>query len=80
MFTLPVKCPYCNEEIIQDWSDEIVSSDIIDTDRGMGDEISHTIDCRGFICPNCSKTFNIEGFVCEYPADCYKYHELKASI
>ena len=36
----------------QDWSKYIVSSEIVNDDRGMGAETEHSIQCDGFKCPS----------------------------
>lgn len=80
MFTHSVECPHCNETISYDWSEFVISSDVVDEDRGMGAETEHTIECYDFECPHCHQTFNVFGSVWEYPVGAYNYHELNASI
>lgn len=80
MFTHTVTCPHCNTPIEQDWSDYVVSSDVINENRGMGSEIEHTIECEDFECPHCEETFKVKGSVWEYPVGTYNHHELNTSI
>ena len=75
MFTHTIHCPYCDNVISQNWSDYVVSSDIID-ERGMGAEIEHEIECEEFECPECHQSFKVSGSVWEYPAGSYNHHEL----
>lgn len=77
MFTQPINCPYCNKETTEDWSDYVYSSDVVE-ERGMGDEIEHSIECEEYECPNCHKKFKVVGSVWEYPEGAYNYHELKS--
>lgn len=76
MFTHRVTCPHCGTQTVQDWSDYVVSSDVVDEDRGMGAEIEHSIECNKFVCPNCGKKFSVSGSVWEYPEGVYNHHEL----
>lgn len=76
MFTHSIICPYCNSNITEDWSDYIVSSDVVDEDRQMGAETEHSIECDEYKCPDCKKAFRVYGSVWEYPEGAYNYHEL----
>ena len=78
MFTHAVSCPHCGAEVIEDWSDYIESSDVVDENRGMGAETEHSIECEDFVCPECDKMFRVTGSVWEYPEGAYNYHELHA--
>lgn len=79
MFTHSVECPHCGASITNDWSDYIISSDVVDPDRQMGAEIEHSIECNEFECPECHKLFSVSGSVWEYPEGAYNYHELNTS-
>lgn len=76
MFRLNVVCPHCKKKIFKDWSQFIVSSDVIEEDRPMGDEIEHIIECDAITCPACGKTFRVSGSVCEYPSGACNDYEL----
>lgn len=80
LFTHAVSCPHCGSEIIQNWSDYIVSSDVVDEEREMGAEIEHSIECDEFDCPECGKKFSVSGSVWEYPVGAYNDHELHAFV
>lgn len=80
MFNLPVECPHCGNSITHNWRNHIVSSDVIDDDRGMGSEREHTIECEEFECPNCGKTFSVTGSIYEYPEGALNYYELETRI
>ena len=79
MFNLPVECPHCGNSITHNWRNHIVSSDVIDDDRGMGSEREHTIECEEFECPNCGKTFSVTGSIYEYPEGAINYYELETN-
>ncbi len=76
MFEQEVCCPFCEEKIIIDFEPYVVSSDVVDKNRDMGDEIEHSIECRGYSCPRCSNKFSVTGSIWEYPTGAYNYHEL----
>ena len=80
MFTHSINCPHCGAEINENWAEYVVSSDVIDEDRGMGAEIEHSIECDSYECPECGKSFNVSGSVWEYPEGAYNHHELHTSI
>lgn len=63
MFTHSVKCPHCGKSVTHDWSEYIISSDVVDEDRGMGTETEHSIECDEFECPECHKLFSVSGSV-----------------
>ena len=69
-----VKCPYCNSGNGIDFSD--YSSESVDRERQMGDEITYNFDVENYKCASCSKVFQIEGFICEYPVGAFNYEEI----
>lgn len=79
MFTHSVKCPHCGKSVTHDWSGFIITSEVIDEDRGMGSETEHTIECDDFECPECQKLFSVSGSVWEYPEGAYDDHELNTT-
>ena len=79
MFTHSVECPHCGKSVTHNWSEYIISSDIVDEDRGMGTETEHSIECDEFECPECHKLFSVSGSVWEYPEGAYNYNELHTS-
>jgi hypothetical protein len=79
MFTHSVECPHCGKSVTHDWSEYIISSDVVDEDRGMGTETEHSIECDEFECSECHKLFSVSGSVWEYPESAYNYHELNTS-
>ena len=42
----------------------------------MGDEITYNFDVENYKCASCSKVFQIEGFICEYPVGAFNYEEI----
>lgn len=44
MFTHSISCSYCDSEITEDWSDYIISSDVIDDNRQMASKTEHSIN------------------------------------
>ncbi|OBA05445.1 hypothetical protein A9D36_09570 [Bacillus subtilis] len=58
-------CPHCKETVHVDL--KIEDLDAIDSsDRGMGSEIEYSFTAEAE-CPNCQKTFELEGSLWEYP-------------
>jgi hypothetical protein len=80
MFEHGVICPHCHAEVVQDWSDHVVNSDVVDKNRGMGAETEHSIECDECECPKCGKLFIVKGSVWEYPEGAYNTHELNATV
>lgn len=68
-------CPKCGHKIKIDLIDYADTS-VIATDRGMGSEIQHEIECEGE-CPNCGNEYKISGSVYEYPAGAFNYDNTK---
>jgi uncharacterized Zn-finger protein len=71
-FKLPVICPFCEKEVVYDWSEFIV-----DQEKDHG-EVENTIECDEFECPYCKENFNVFGSIYEAPKGTYSYHELSA--
>lgn len=44
MFTHSISCSYCDSKITEDWSDYIISSDVIDDNRQMASKTEHSIE------------------------------------
>lgn len=80
MFKLDVVCPHCEKKVFLDLSPFIVSSDVIDEDRSMGDEIEHVIECDAITCPACKENFCVSGSVYEYPPGACNDYELNPYI
>ena len=79
MFEHAVECPHCGRSIMYDWSDFVIDSEVIDEDRGMGEETEHIIECEDFECPHCHRKLNVNGSVWEYPEGVYNDHTLDTS-
>lgn len=79
MFTHSVTCPHCGKSIKEDWKKYVIDSSPTDSNRGMGTEIEHLIECNEFECPHCGKIFNVSGSIWEYPENTYNTHELHTS-
>lgn len=80
MFIHFINCPHCGLEITENWAQYVVSSDVIDGDRGMGAEVEHSVECDNYECPHCHKSFSVSGSVWEYPEGMYNDHELHTSV
>lgn len=80
MFVHSIRCPHCDAEISENWAGYVISSDVIDEDRGMGAEIEHSIECDNYECPHCGQLFSVSGSVWEYPEGAYNAHELHTTI
>lgn len=52
---------------------------MINENRGMGNEIEHSIECYGFKCLKCNKPSNVSGSIWEYPEGVYNYDDLQVS-
>lgn len=68
-----IACPYCGHIHMMDFSDEATSSSY---ERSMGPEIMYEFELEDFICENCKESFNIRGYICEYPIGCYNYEDI----
>ena len=71
-FKLPVICPFCEEEVVYDWSEFIV-----DQEKYRG-EIESTIECDEFECPHRHKMINVFGSVYEAPKGTISDYEITA--
>lgn len=80
MFKLDVVCPHCEKNVFLDLSQFIESSDVIEEDRSMGDEIEHVIECPEITCPVCKKAFCVSGSVFEYPPGVCNDYELNPRV
>jgi len=78
LFLQEVKCPHCGEIILENWCDCISSKS--SSERNMGTEVIYNIECDNYHCPNCERTFMVEGFICTYPDGAYETHEIKTFI
>ena len=79
MFTQAVICAQCGNPIIKDWSDFVVSSDVIDEGRGMGAETAHTVEAD-IVCPHCGANLFVSGAIYEYPEGAYNDNDLESKI
>lgn len=77
LFIQEIECPYCSENISENWYDYI--HDEFSSERNMGLETIYSIECDEFQCPKCKRLFLVNGFIESYPDGIYNYHNLKAS-
>lgn len=75
MFKQIVECPYCNNNVIENWKEYVY--DVSSDERDMDEELEHSISCEEVECPYCKKIFSVEGSIWEYPKGALNYVDLK---
>lgn len=71
MFIHHVNCPYCNSDILIDFSDNIY--DEYTRNREEYEETVYEIESEDNICPICNNKFDISGIIIEYPEGEFNY-------
>ena len=75
MFTRTITCPHCNHSNTIDFTDYVVSSSR--EERNLDPETQYDIEAEDLVCDKCSKSFDVNGSIFEYPEGAFNCEDLE---
>ena len=71
-----IRCPFCQSQIRVNLEDEC---QVTTNDRQMGVETLYEFDFEDN-CPSCQKTYNVAGYVSEYPSGALNFEKINVTL